>query len=105
MFLPPIVTLIPLYRLTGYLGLNGSLAGVLVPNLANAFVGTVEQYAVLRLLAGIGLAGELGAGVTLIARTTRSLGAAMNARSVSEGPSSGLASTSAASRRWSSRTW
>ena len=37
MFLPPIVTLIPLYRLTGYLGLNGSLAGVLVPNLANAF--------------------------------------------------------------------
>ena len=37
MFLPPIVTLIPLYRMTGYLGLNGSLAGVLVPNLANAF--------------------------------------------------------------------
>jgi multiple sugar transport system permease protein len=37
MFLPPIVTLIPLYRITGYLGLNGSLAGVLVPNLANAF--------------------------------------------------------------------
>ena len=37
MFLPPIVTLIPLYRLTGYLGLNGSLAGVIVPNLANAF--------------------------------------------------------------------
>lgn len=37
MFLPPIVTLIPLYRITGYMGLNGSLAGVLVPNLANAF--------------------------------------------------------------------
>lgn len=37
MFLPPIVTLIPLYRITGYLGLNGSLAGILVPNLANAF--------------------------------------------------------------------
>ena len=37
MFLPPIVTLIPLYRITGYLGLNGSLAGVIVPNLANAF--------------------------------------------------------------------
>lgn len=37
MFLPPIVTLIPLYRITGYFGLNGSLAGVLVPNLANAF--------------------------------------------------------------------
>ncbi len=37
MFLPPIVTLIPLYRITGYLGLNASLAGVVVPNLANAF--------------------------------------------------------------------
>jgi multiple sugar transport system permease protein len=37
MFLPPIVTLIPLYRMVGYLGLNASLAGVIVPNLANAF--------------------------------------------------------------------
>ena len=37
MFLPPIVTLIPLYRIVGYLGLNGSLAGVILPNLANAF--------------------------------------------------------------------
>ena len=36
-------------------------------NLANAFVTNVEQYALLRLLAGIGLAGELGAGITLIA--------------------------------------
>ncbi len=37
MFLPPIVTLIPLYRVVGYLGLDASLAGVVVPNLANAF--------------------------------------------------------------------
>ena len=37
MFLPPIVTLIPLYRIVGYLGLSGSLAGIVVPNLANAF--------------------------------------------------------------------
>ncbi|MEP7239399.1 MAG: carbohydrate ABC transporter permease [Devosia sp.] len=37
MFLPPIITLIPLYRIVGYLGLNASLAGVVVPNLANAF--------------------------------------------------------------------
>jgi multiple sugar transport system permease protein len=37
MFLPPIVTLIPLYRLVGYIGLDGNLAGVIVPNLANAF--------------------------------------------------------------------
>jgi len=37
MFLPPIVTLIPLYRIVGYLELTGSLWGVVVPNLANAF--------------------------------------------------------------------
>ncbi|MET0942230.1 MAG: carbohydrate ABC transporter permease, partial [Mesorhizobium sp.] len=37
MFLPPIVTLIPLYRIVTYLGLNASLVGVIVPNLANAF--------------------------------------------------------------------
>jgi multiple sugar transport system permease protein len=37
MFLPPIVTLIPLYRLVSYLDLNGSLFGVIAPNLANAF--------------------------------------------------------------------
>ncbi|MES2884563.1 MAG: MFS transporter [Pseudomonadota bacterium] len=35
-------------------------------NIANAFVGTVEQYALMRFLAGVGLAGELGAGITLI---------------------------------------
>lgn len=45
MFLPPIVTLIPLYRLTGYLGLNASLLGVVVPNLANAFgIFLMRQY-------------------------------------------------------------
>jgi multiple sugar transport system permease protein len=37
MFLPPIVTLIPLYRMVGYLHIDGGLAGVIVPNLANAF--------------------------------------------------------------------
>lgn len=35
-------------------------------NIANAFVTNVEQYAVLRFIAGVGLAGELGAGVTLV---------------------------------------
>lgn len=35
-------------------------------NTLNAFVTNVEQYAILRFLAGIGLAGELGAGVTLV---------------------------------------
>ncbi len=38
-----------------------------VANTLNAFVASVEQYALLRLIAGIGLAGELGAGVTLVA--------------------------------------
>ena len=37
MFLPPIVTLIPLYRLVGYLHIDGGLVGVIAPNLANAF--------------------------------------------------------------------
>src|SRR5919108_1434231 len=37
MFLPPIVTLIPLYRMVGSMGLSTSLAGVILPNLANAF--------------------------------------------------------------------
>jgi multiple sugar transport system permease protein len=37
MFLPPIVTLIPLFRMVSEMGLNGSLAGVILPNLANAF--------------------------------------------------------------------
>lgn len=35
-------------------------------NIANAYVTNVEQYAVLRFIAGIGLAGELGAGITLV---------------------------------------
>jgi multiple sugar transport system permease protein len=37
MFLPPIVTLIPLFRMVGSLGLGGQLAGVILPHLANAF--------------------------------------------------------------------
>ncbi|HET7716916.1 MAG TPA: carbohydrate ABC transporter permease [Bauldia sp.] len=37
MFLPPIVTLVPLYRLVSNLELSGTLLGVILPNLANAF--------------------------------------------------------------------
>lgn len=47
--------------------LFGSIVMYSVANIANAFVGSVEVYAVLRFIAGIGLAGELGAGVTLVA--------------------------------------
>ena len=36
-------------------------------NIANAYVQTEMQYIVIRFIAGVGLAGELGAGVTLVA--------------------------------------
>ena len=39
---------------------------ILLYSIANAFVQTVDQYAVLRFIAGIGLAGELGVGITLV---------------------------------------
>ncbi len=46
--------------------LLGSIFLYSIANIANAFVHSVPVYAVLRLIAGIGLAGELGAGVTLV---------------------------------------
>lgn len=36
-------------------------------NIANGFVQNYEQYAILRFIAGFGLAGELGVGITLVA--------------------------------------
>lgn len=47
--------------------LFGSILMYSMANIANGFVQTVDQYAWLRLIAGIGLAGELGAGITLVA--------------------------------------
>ncbi len=49
--------------------LFGSILLYSLANIANGLVQTVEQYAWLRLIAGIGLAGELGAGITLVAET------------------------------------
>lgn len=46
--------------------LFGSIILYSIANLANGFVQTVEQYAWLRFIAGLGLAGELGAGITLV---------------------------------------
>ena len=46
--------------------LFGSILLYSLANIANGFVGSVTQYAVLRFIAGIGLAGELGAGITLV---------------------------------------
>ncbi len=45
--------------------LFGSIILYSAGNIANYFVQTVDQYALLRFFTGIGLAGELGVGVTL----------------------------------------
>ena len=47
--------------------LFGSILLYSLANIANGFVQTVEQYKWIRFAAGIGLAGELGAGITLVA--------------------------------------
>lgn len=47
--------------------LFGSIIIYSLANIANAYVGDVWQYALCRFIAGIGLAGEIGAGVTLVA--------------------------------------
>jgi len=61
--------------------LFGSIFLYSLATLLNAFVQTVPQYAVVRFLAGFGLAGELGAAITLaievLPTTKRGLGAAM----------------------------
>ncbi len=46
--------------------LFGSIILYSIANIANGFVHTVEQYAIFRFIAGVGLAGELGAGITLV---------------------------------------
>ena len=61
--------------------LFGSIVMYSLANLANSFVTTVEMYGVLRFIAGVGLAGELGAGITLVAevmsKETRGYGTAV----------------------------
>ncbi|HBB58636.1 MAG TPA: MFS transporter [Chitinophagaceae bacterium] len=46
--------------------LFGSIILYSAANIANGFVETVEQYKWIRFVAGLGLAGELGAGITLV---------------------------------------
>ena len=46
--------------------LFGSILLYSLANIANAFVTDVASYSIIRIIAGIGLAGELGAGITLI---------------------------------------
>ena len=43
-----------------------SIALYSIGNLLNGFVQTGTQYAIIRFIAGVGLAGELGAGITLV---------------------------------------
>ena len=49
--------------------LFGSILLYSIANIANGFVHTVDAYRLWRFIAGVGLAGELGAAVTLVAET------------------------------------
>ena len=49
--------------------LFGSIITYSLANLLNGFATEVWEYALLRFIAGIGLAGELGAGITLVSET------------------------------------
>jgi putative MFS transporter len=49
--------------------LFGSILLYSIANFANAYVHDVNTYALVRFIAGIGLAGELGAGITLVSET------------------------------------
>jgi len=49
--------------------LFGSIFLYSLANFANGFVNDIESYAMWRFIAGVGLAGELGAGVTLVLET------------------------------------
>jgi len=52
-----------------------------IANIANGFAQNIEQYAVLRFIAGFGLSGELGIGITMVSevmtKETRGLGASI----------------------------
>src|SRR5690606_21015345 len=50
--------------------LFGSILLYSLANIANGFVETVDQYRYIRFIAGLGLAGELGAGITLVVELT-----------------------------------
>ncbi len=46
--------------------LFGSILLYSLANIANGFVQTTDQFRIIRFIAGLGLAGELGAGITLV---------------------------------------
>lgn len=49
--------------------LFGSILMYSLANIANGFVTDVTTYGIIRFIAGVGLAGELGAGITLVSET------------------------------------
>ncbi len=49
--------------------LFGSIIVYSLANIANGFVSSVSAYTIIRFIAGVGLAGELGAGITLVTET------------------------------------
>ncbi len=49
--------------------LFGSIITYSIANIANGFVNDTDMYAILRFVSGFGLAGELGAGITLVSET------------------------------------
>lgn len=49
--------------------LFGSILLYSLGNIANGFVQDIHSYAIIRFIAGIGLAGELGAGITLVSES------------------------------------
>jgi len=51
--------------------LFGSIILYSLANIANGFVQTTGQFKIVRFIAGLGLAGELGAGITLVAELIR----------------------------------
>ena len=79
--------------------LFGSIVLYSLANIANACVDSVDAYAVVRFVAGVGLAGELGAGITLVSEM-------MTRETAATAPPSSPPSASAAgsSRRWSATT-
>jgi putative MFS transporter len=49
--------------------LFGSILLYSIANFVNGYVNSVNMYAIVRFVAGVGLAGELGAGITLVSET------------------------------------
>lgn len=49
--------------------LFGSILLYSLANIANGFVNDIHSYALIRFIAGVGLAGELGAGITLVSES------------------------------------